>query len=423
MKKIILVILVFIISQTAFAQGKTTSLSLSEAINLGMQKNIELQAKRKDFEKAQLDIKLTNKLKNPQFHSNFLVGKVSSSNASQFGLSLPIEVLKRGKRVEKAKIQSKMTELEIIDFEYNLKLDITKAYYNVLIEKATLQIMNERAELLQDLYEIAQKRSKKLQDYESDLLQADIKYKRQLILIEKTKSNLKMAQYRLNKVLNVGDAETFYDIKDESLLATDNCFIMEPPPLEKLVENTLENRYDLLVSKNEIEKNKTELDIAISKRIPDLTINGGYAYMTAKQTGSAALPGAYIGASTDIPVLDFYTDDIRKAKNTIEQSQIQYNSKVNKTVIAINDAYEKFSVARKNLKQYQEIMKESSQLLAIVKKDYKAGKATQAKLILAEFAHRDIINETLLATDHCFSCYIELLKETRLTTFTAQESL
>ena len=45
---------------------------------------------------AHKNIKIANKLQNPEIQSNVVIGNVALGNCSQAGLSLPIEILKRG---------------------------------------------------------------------------------------------------------------------------------------------------------------------------------------------------------------------------------------------------------------------------------------------------------------------------------------
>ena len=57
----------------------------------------------------------------------------------------------------------------------------------------------------------------KNKNYEAELLQSDIKYKKQLVFINEAKSNLLVAQFNLNDVLNLRDDSKMYDTIENNL--------------------------------------------------------------------------------------------------------------------------------------------------------------------------------------------------------------
>ena len=81
------------------------------------------------------------------------MGKIAKGNSSQVGVMLPVEIFKRGERKKVAQAGLLYTENKIKDYEFKLKLRIRTSYFNLLLAKSQLQIMEERKELLEDLYE------------------------------------------------------------------------------------------------------------------------------------------------------------------------------------------------------------------------------------------------------------------------------
>ena len=158
-------------------------ISLQEAMNLALDGNIELQKQRKDLGISKNSISVANALKNPQIQSNLLTGRISKANSSQVGVMLPVEIAKRGARKQSAIANFEYTENKIKDSEFKLKQRVRTAYFNLILAKSNLKIMQERKELLEDLVEISQKRNKNSPNYEIELLQADMKLKKQLILV------------------------------------------------------------------------------------------------------------------------------------------------------------------------------------------------------------------------------------------------
>ena len=341
------------------------------------------------------------------------MGRIARGNSSQFGLSLPIEITKRGARKRSAEADLAYTENKIKDYEFKLKLRIRTAYFNLLLAKSDLEIMEERKLLLEDLYEIAKNRPKKSENYEIDLLQADMRLKKQLIQINKAQANVRTAQYNFNRVLNLENNLTLYDTKESSLF--DKSFVAEInlPGYDELEAAAFENRYDIKMAEAKILKAKRDISIAAKQRIPDLYLSGGYAF------AHDGTPGAYVGAGFDIPSLYLYTPEIKNAKLNYEKAQLEYNSIINITKNVIHTNHDKFIIAKENVEHYDSILKESAEILKLSKQRYKKGKTPLTSLIVVEHAHQELLNEYISAIGVYYNAYIALIQEIGVDNFSS----
>lgn len=381
-------------------------ITLKQAMNMALEGNIELQEQRKNLGISQNDIKKANALKNPQIQSNLLVGNLSRGNASQVGVALPIEVAKRGARKYAAQAGLLYTENKIKDYEFKLKLRIRTSYFNLLVAKSNLKIMEDRKELLEDLLNIAKERPQNSDSYEVDVLQADMRLKKQLIQINRAKANVRTAQYNFNRVLNLENNLTLYDTKEDSLF--DQSFFITKiniPDYETLENAAFKNRYDIKMSEAKILKAKKDITIAERKRVPDVYIGGGYAFT---HDGNS---GGYVGAGLDIPALYRYTPEIKNSKLEYEKAQLEYNSIINITKNIIHTNHDKFVIAQENVEHYKDILEESKKVLKLAKQRYQKGNATLTSLIIVEHSHQELLNEYLSAIGVYYNAYIALLQE------------
>ncbi len=423
MKKIIFIIFILLItSLNAFATEQSQELAhsdddklkitLQEAMNKALEGNIELQEQRKNLGISQNDIKKANALKNPQIQSNVLVGQIGKSNASQLGALLPIEIAKRGERKKAAEIGLSYTENKIKDYEFKLKLRIRTSYFNLLIAKSNLKIMEDRKKLLEDLLEIAKNKPQNSDNYEIDVLQADMRLKKQLIQINKAKANVRSAQYNFNRVLNLENNLTLYDTMEDSLF--EQAFFIAHiniPDYETLESTAFQHRYDLKMYEAKIAKAKKDITVAQHKRIPDAYVGGGYAFMNDGNSGG------YVGAGLDVPVLYTYEPEIQNAKLEYEKAQLEYNSLINITKNIIHTNHDKFVIAMENVEHYKDILDESNRMLELSKKRYAKGKTQLTNLIIVENAHREVLNEYLSAIGVYYNAYIALLQELGVDSF------
>lgn len=393
-------------NELAHSEDDKLKITLPQAMSMALEGNIELQEQRKNLGISKNDIKAANALKNPQFQSNFLMGRIAQGNSSQFGLMLPVEITKRGARKKAAEAGLNYTESKIKDYEFKLKLRVRTAYYNLLVAKSELKIMQDRKDLLEDLLQIAKNKPKNSDSYEIDVLQADMRLKKQLIQINRAKANVRTAQYNFNRVLNLENNLTLYDSFEDSLFEQ-NLFIIkiDLPDYETLETAAFRNRYDIKMYEAKILKAKRDISVAVKHRIPDLYVSGGYAF------AHDGTPGAFVGAGFEIPSLYLYDPEIKNAKLEYEKAQLEYNSIINITKNIIHTNYDKFVIAQENAEHYKDILDESNKILKLSKQRYKKGKTPLTSLIVVEHSHQEILKEYLSAIGVYYNAYIALLQE------------
>ncbi len=403
-------ILFLIIFSVQIANAEIIKISAQEAFNIALNNNLELQAKKKDIEIKYQEIKIANELKNPQFQSNFLMGKVTRGNSSQFGGFLPIELFKRKPRKDLVIAELNKSQEEISAFEHQLKIKIMKAYFDVLYAKSILKVYQDREKLFNQMQNISKTKTKN-KNYEAELLQSDIKYKKQLVFINEAKSNLLVAQFNLNDVLNLRDDSKMYDTIENNLF-DENLDILNitVPQYKTIEEMALKYSHTLKIADSEIDIAEKDLIIQQHKIIPDIALAGGTAYQTAHQTKGEALPGAFVGAYIDIPILNQYKPDINKAKEIIEKTKTNKESYECHLKIALKKDYNEFKYAQDNLKHYKIILKDAYGMVKLYENKYKKGEVSLLDVIQIENEYKNTIGDYLSAMKLFFTSYLDLME-------------
>ena len=411
MKKALLILLLMLVlispafavdsSSLAHSDADRFKISLEQAMNLALEGNIELKEQRKNLGISKNDIKIANALKNPQFQSNLLMGRIAKGNSSQVGIMLPIEITKRGTRKKAAEAGLSYTENKIKDYEFKLKLRVRTSYFD----------------LLEELLKIAESRPKNNPNSEIDVLQADMRLKKQLVQINRAKASVRTAQYNFNKVLNLENNLTLYDAQEDSVFGQAFFTQLELPDYTELESVAFKNRYDIKMAAAKVVKARKEITVVAKQRIPDLYLSGGYAF------AHDGTPGAYVGAGLDIPALYNYSPEIKNAKLQYEKAQLEYNSIINITKNVIHTNYDKFVIAQENVEHYKSILDESNRILSLSKQRYQKGKTPLTNLIVVEHSHQELLNEFLAAMGVYYNAYIALLQEVGLDNFTIDVDL
>lgn len=405
MKKIIcLIICIMSISTPVFAEVQ--HITVDEAVTIALGHNLQLIAKRKELDELRQELKRANALKNPQFQSNFLIGKVTEGNSSQFGLALPVEVAKRSARKNVVKAEIALAENQIKEAEHDLKIEVMRAYFNILYMKSVVKIYQERENLFANMSTVT--KSKNTSDV--DILQADIKHKKQQIFLNKAKADLLKAQFKLNNIMNLKTDDVMFDTMETSLFQKDIFILKINLPDYPQIENVaMKYSYSIKIADSNIQKAQKELTLQKRQRIPDVTVAGGYAYQTAHQTGGEALPGAYVGVYTDIPLLYWYNPEVRQAKIRIEKSMLSKMSYESKLKIALKEDYNSFKYAKDNINYYKSILDESESILQAYTTKYQQGKVSLLNVMQVENAHKELLNEYISEMQLYYNSYLDLM--------------
>lgn len=405
MKKI-LTLIVIIFAIVAPVNAEVVRISADEAVQLALENNLTLQSKRKEVDILKQEVKMANALKNPQLQANILTGSISKANSSQAGVALPIEISKRGVRKKSAIAKLNRIEDQIRQEELNLKIEVMSAYFDVVYMKTVVAILKQREELFKEMEIVANSKPKNSLNYEIEKLQSDMKHKKQIILLNKAKADLLCAQFHLNEVLNLKNANSvMYDARETSLFQEHiSLLAIDIPEYQKIEDIAMKYSYSIKISNDNIAISKAELTQAKHLVIPDLTVAGGYAYSSDGKT-----QGSFIGGSLDMPLLYTYRPEVNRAKIILERAKIDRVSFENQLKFALKQDYNKFKYAKENMNYYKEILQDSETILQMSRDRYAKGQTVLLNVFIIENSHKDILNEYIDAMQIYYRAYLELM--------------
>ncbi len=408
MKRMVLTF-VFVLATTTSVFANIVNLNLKEMIDIGLKENFELKAKRLELEAKKADIKIANRLKNPEIQSNIVMGNVALGNSSQVGVALPIEMMKRGIRKKKAKDEYTTKELELKQAEYNYKLQIMQAYFDILYAKSVYSIQQERLKRFKDLVQITTDKPK-YPSYEIDNLKADIQYAQQLIAVNRAKSTLLAKQFELNKILNTGDDSKMYDTKESTLLGKWDFLEVKLPDYNALEKIALKNSYIIKISDKKIIESQDAVTLEKRNRVPDITVAGGYAWQ-AHRNSPNDFGGAFVGFGIDLPVLYNFASDIAKAKIFLERDKVNRKSYEHQLKYELKKDYNIFKYSAENMEHSKKILDDSAKIVKLTTQGYIKGKNSYTDLVINENGHQEILSQYLTTMHRHFYSYLELLQD------------
>ena len=403
-----LILIVFIFSILP-SSADVKNIDLDEMIKIGLEKNYDLKIKRYELNAAKKDIKIANRLQNPQMQSNIILGNVALGNSSQAGLAFPIEVLKRGARKSVAQKQYLIKETELRQAEHNYKLQIMQAYFDVLYAKSVYSIQEERLKLFKDLVKITTNKPK-YPSYEIDNLKADIQYANQQIDLNRAKADLLAKQFELNKILNIGNDEIMYDTKEATLFG--NCAFLDIKiPEYNFLENiALQYSYMIKLSGKSVDKSEQELVLAKRLRIPDVSVAGGYAWQ-AHRNAPNNYGGAFVGFNMDVPILYNFTPEIQKAEIFLQRTKAEKKAYEYQLKYELKKDYNTFKYAAENIEYAKKVLQDSQKIVQLSTEGYIQGKNNYSDLVINETGHQEVLSQYLTAMSRHFYSYLELMQD------------
>ena len=409
MKRFILT-LVFLALSISSANSAVVNVNLDDMIQIGLEQNQDIKIKRLELQAAKKDIKIANRLQNPELQSNVVFGNVALGNCSQAGIGLPIEVLKRGIRKKIAQEKYSIKETELKQFEHNFKLQIMQAYFDVLYAKSVYQIQEERLKLFETLVQITTERQKH-SSYEIDNLKADIQYATQKIATNRAHSDMLAKQFELNKLLNTGNEEIMYDTEESSLLEEDWKFLsFKIPDYDFLERTALKYSYMIKLSDRDIDKANLELVQAKRQRVPNVNLAGGYAWQYHRDT-NPHYGGAFVGFGMDLPILYNYTPDIQKADLFLQRSKANKKAYEHQLKYELKKDYNIFKYSAENMEYSKRILADSNRIVDLSTKRYVEAKNTYSDLIINANSHQEVLSQYLTTMSRHFYSYLELMQD------------
>lgn len=330
----------------------------------------------------------------------------------------PLKLLSEELEKKLAKSNLELTKDNVDYNKFNLKMDVREAYIDLVAAKSILNSLESQQKLLEELVVIAKKRVAAGAAPEMDVIQAEIALNQMITQVNTAKVNVKSAMYDFNKVLNPSNPSGIKYDSIDSEFTNKNNFIglltpspKEPlPSFESISKNSLNNRFDLRIAKQQVDIAKKNLVVVARQRVPDLEVGGGYAFQNKHLSEDGTYKnGAYLGVNlTNIPVFYSYRPEIKNAKLEVEKADLNYVSVRNKALNDLNSAYEKFVTAKLNLNYYNDkLLKSSDEMIKISKRSYEVGKSNLTTLIVMEQSYRSIIVGYTYALSEYYNCWID----------------
>jgi cobalt-zinc-cadmium efflux system outer membrane protein len=379
---------------TAMGQAR---LSLADALARADRQNLDLAAERERRAFALAGIQVAKERPNPT------LGFSASRDAPHEGATLdqPLELgPKRGRRIEVAKGQLALTDLEIVAVERQVRHSVRDAYYQAEFKRA---VSAQRAELLslaRRLREIAQARFDAGDVAQLEVVQADLEVARTDAELQLARQEEEVAGSRLNALLNE-PKDSHWELADtlESLPAV--------PSLAELDASAFRSNPDLQSVRQQAAIEQARANLLRAERISDFSAGIG-ADFNNPGNYTAGLRGQF---SMAIPIFSHNQGEIAQSVATQHQISRQLLAQQKSIESEVQAAVLEFGARASQVKIFHDNLVPAAKRLAGMAEDsYKAGQSSILTVIDARRNTNQVQGEfldSLLAAHAAFAALEE----------------
>ncbi|MBL6603748.1 MAG: TolC family protein [Cryomorphaceae bacterium] len=356
------ILFTFLFSTALFSQGNIEIISLQDAIDIALEKNINIKQSELNLKNSELSKSdaIGNFLPNIGASANHqwnvgrginvttniieeITTQFSSATAS---VGLPVYSGSRNVyQLHRANLEILASKYQLEDIKDDVKLFVANSYLQIMFNKEILKVQKSQLEITKEEY----KRTK-------DLIESGIFSPRQIFEIEANlasqeqnvvlaENNLRDVKLNLAQVLLIDNYESF-DIADEdfSIPFSD---ILENSPKE-IYEKAKTFRNDIKLAETNISIAEKDINIAKSFRLPSLTsfysFNTRVSYLENTPSFNDQLDfnkGQTYGFGLNIPIFQgkAISNNIERSKINLDRLKFQYEQEKLNLENTINQAY------------------------------------------------------------------------------------
>jgi cobalt-zinc-cadmium efflux system outer membrane protein len=381
-------------------------LGLYDALSLALLRNPELEAFSSEIRAAEARELQAGLLPNPELEAEVEdfggKGDRSGFKGAESTLSIGQLIELGGKRGKRRRVASLSKELRNWDYE-SKRLDIftktSRAFIDVLSLQERLILVEETMELAQKMHNLVSEKVEAGKVSPLEKTKADVLLSTTQIEEDKVKKQLETARKMLAS--NWGSTSAKFQSVEGNLKV-----IPDLPAIEQLTPLTSKNP-DLQRFTTETELRQSELRLAESRRVPDVTLRGGLKRF--EDTSDYAF---VVGFSVPLGVFDRNQGGIQEAKHNLTATHSLRNSERVRIETELSAAYQNLSSAHYQATTlHSNVLPAAETALEASSEGYKQGKLEYLDVLDAQRTLYDVKSQYIesLSSYHKAAVEVERL--------------
>jgi outer membrane protein, heavy metal efflux system len=389
---VLTLLLMAVTSPVAAQSQQTAAVTVSQAVQEAVDKNLNLLAERYNLSFADARI-LTARLRpNPvlSLYGDLLDLAGTGFNARnmagppEYGIRTDF-IIERGEkrryRMEVAEQEKAVAQWQLLNTVRALSLDVQNAFVEVLLAKETLALAERNLESFQKIVEVSKERVRVGDLAQVELMRTELAELQFDNAVIQAQSRLRIGKQRLQLLMGRATPSESFDVAGEMR--------REPLPftLEELWRQALARRPDYLAMARDQARSVAELRSQMAQGKVDYTIGTEFR----RQQGIAGT-GNSLGFffSAPLPVFNRNQGEIARARE--ERQQVEARARALEAAIRneLDAAWRQYDTARALLTRVEgEMLVQARSVLASMEYSYRAGEASLVEFLDAQRAFND----------------------------------
>ncbi len=364
-------------SPTPTPTPQTAGLTFEEIYQLAERDNLLIQAVRLRRAVAQAEIIIAGERPNPDFINAYTRSEPKfNSSVSQL-----VELGgKRGRRIDVARNELQLTELELDAALRTLRHDVRAAYFNVLLARDNLDLQREVLAQAQELADIAQARFEAGDIAQFEVLQINLGVARVTNEVARLEDVELIARSTLNQLLN-RSPEAPVDLRDTLSL---KLATFSTPDL---IQRAFIQNVELRTAEQQIATEQSRLRLARAQRIPDVTLEPGIEALDSQFTH----PGFKMQVTVPVPIFNRQKGETQKSSAMLDQLRAERDAARQRISSEIGRAVLNLDSARKQVDFYEtKLLPDAERVRQMAIESYRAGQTGILSVIDATRNARDV---------------------------------
>jgi cobalt-zinc-cadmium efflux system outer membrane protein len=389
----------------AMSLSASAPVSLSDALKMAEEYNVQLQVEEKNLELGKADIQMARYLPNPEFAGVFSAGNIVTTlgNPQQVGVNWLLETAgKRRKRTNLAVSQYDLTHLNYGAARWEIRSDVRAAYSNMLAAEQKQAVILKQMKLLDELVEIAMKRYRAGVASGAEVQQALLARQQMDVRKNEAIARIEQAQLQLNSLLG-NKLPPLFEISDKGLfkVKVEKTEMAPPvanplPDLNALRAQAQRSRIDLQATRQQSVVSQNALKLAVAQKIPDLQLSAGY--LLARSPGPngnrAFFGGPMLATTVTLPVFHNQEGEIAKINASLAQNRLRIGDLERQIQLDVDTAYSRLKLAQENINVYENTLIPSARnVVRLAVRSYEVGKTPLANVIMAQQSLQQVMSD------------------------------
>jgi cobalt-zinc-cadmium efflux system outer membrane protein len=363
--------------QTSSATPATDGFSFEQLYEIAARDNLQVTAVRRRRAVAEAEVQIAGQRPNPDFISAY----TRAEPRLQYSLSQVVELGgKRGRRIDVARNELRLSELELDAALRALRHDLRAAYFNLSLARGNYDLGQQAVAQAKELADIARERFEAGDIARFEVLQANLGVDRATNDADRLANTERVARATMNQLLN-REPDAPVDQRD-SLFSRPGLI-----SAQELIARSLSQNVDLRTAEQQIATEQSRLKLARAQRIPDLTLEPGIETFDSAFTH----PGFKMQVTVPLPLFNRGRGDIDKSSAMLEQLKAEREAARQRIASEIARASLNVESARKQVEFYEtKLLPDAERVRELANEAYRIGQTGLLSVIDATRNAREV---------------------------------